>query len=173
MAQEIYRGRIVNLRKEEVTLPNGATTTLELMDHPGASAIVAIENDDVILIRQYRHAASGFLWEIPAGTLDPGEHPDACAKRELREEAGVDASVWTHLGKIFTAPGFCNEVIHIYLAQKLTEASFERDADEVITEVRRLPLSAALEMIKRGEIQDAKSCYGLFRAAQNLSGKLS
>lgn len=168
MAEEIYRGRIVNLRVEEVDLPNGKKTRLELMDHPGASAIVAVEDGEVILIRQYRHAASGFLWEIPAGTLDPGEHPDACARRELTEEAGVAATQWRVLGKIFTAPGFCNEVIHIYLAQGLQPASFDRDPDEVITEVRRFPLTEALDMMQRGEIQDAKSCYGLFRAAQEL-----
>lgn len=169
MGEEIYRGRIVNLRKETVSLPNGATTTLELMEHPGASAIVAVERGEVILIRQYRFAASGFLWEIPAGTLDPNEEPDACAKRELREEAGVDASDWTKLGQIFTVPGFCNEVIHVYLAQELSAAAFDRDQDEVITEVRRVALDEALAMMERGEIQDAKSCYGLFRAAQHFA----
>lgn len=168
-AKEIYRGRIVNLRLEPVKLPNGAEIQLELMDHPGAAAVVALDDEGrVTIIRQYRHAASGYLWEIPAGTLAKGEHPDACAARELEEEAGVRAGELTKLGAIFTAPGFCNEVIHIYLARSLSEVPTNRDADEVITEVRRVPLDEALAMISSGEIQDAKSCYGLFRAAQEL-----
>lgn len=168
-AKEIYRGRIVNLRVEPVKLPNGAEIQLELMDHPGAAAVVALDDEGVVLIRQYRHAASGYLWEIPAGTLAPGEHPDACAERELEEEAGVRAGSLEKLGALFTAPGFCNEVIHVYLAQGLTATPVNRDPDEVITEVRRVPLAEALAMIARGEIQDAKSCYGLFRAMQRVA----
>lgn len=168
-AKEIYRGRIVNLRLEPVKLPTGVEIQLELMDHPGAAAVVALDDEGrVALIRQYRHAASGYLWEIPAGTLDVGEHPDTCAARELEEEAGVRAGEMVKLGSIFTAPGFCNEVIHVYLARGLSEVPTRRDHDEVITEVRKVPLDEALAMIARGEIQDAKSCYGLFRAAQEL-----
>lgn len=167
-AKEIYRGRIVNLRLEPVTLPNGAHVNLEMMSHPGASAIVALDDDGVILIRQYRHAAGGFLWEVPAGTLDAGEEPETCARRELEEEAGVRAVQMTKLGAILTTPGFCDEVIHIYLAQELSEVPAHRDADEVITEIQKFPLENALEMIASGEIRDAKSAYALFRAAQHL-----
>lgn len=169
--KEIYRGRVVNLRQERVKLPNGVETTLDLMDHPGASAVVAIDdNGDVVLIRQYRHAASGYLWEIPAGTLNDGEDPDTCAERELQEEAGVVAARWSKLGYIYTAPGFCNERIWIYLARELSSAEMHRDRDEVITDVLRVPLDEALAMVDRGEIVDAKTTVGLFRAARALSG---
>lgn len=168
--KEIYRGRVVNLRQERVTLPSGVETTLDIMDHPGAAAIVAVdENGSVVLIRQYRHAASGYLWEIPAGTLDDKEEPKACALRELQEEAGVVAKSWSELGFIFTAPGFCNERIWIYLARELSSAEMHRDRDEVITDVKRVPLAEALAMVDRGEIVDAKTTVGLFRAARALS----
>lgn len=168
-AKEIYRGRVVNLRQERVTLPSGVETTLDIMHHPGASAIVPVDDDGaVVLIRQYRHAASGYLWEVPAGTLDDGEAPEACARRELQEEAGVTAERWDELGSIFTAPGFCTERIWIYLARGLAPADMHRDRDEVITEVRRVPLDEALAMIDRGEIVDAKTTVGLFRAARAL-----
>src|SRR5262245_36390522 len=109
--ETIYEGRIVNLRLERVTLPNGATVTLEVMRHKGASAVAAVdESRRVWLIRQYRHAAGGYLWELPAGVLSsPDEPPAACAVRELREETGIAAREWTHLGSIFTTPGFCDE----------------------------------------------------------------
>lgn len=161
--EEIYRGRIVNLRRAVVELPGGGETTLDLMDHPGAAAIVAMEAGEVVLIRQYRHAAEGYLWEIPAGTLEPGEAPADCARRELVEEAGVSAARWRELGFIFTAPGFVNERIHIYLAEELGEAPLNRDVDEVIDEVRRVPLEEAVAMIERGEIVDAKTTVGLLR----------
>src|SRR5216110_4125483 len=106
MGQQIYKGRIVDLRVERVTLPNGTAVDLELMHHPGASAVVAVDDDGrVVLLRQYRHAAGGYLWELPAGILDaPDEPPRACAARELTEEAGVEADELTHLGTIFTTP---------------------------------------------------------------------
>lgn len=169
---EIYRGRVVNLRRETVTLPTGVETTLDLMDHPGAAAIVPLdEQGRVVLIRQYRHAAAGYLWEIPAGTLDAGESPASCARRELQEEAGVSADRWNELGFIFTAPGFCNERIWLYLAEGLRPAALDRDRDEVITEVRHLPLTEALAMVDRGEIVDAKTTVGLFRAARALTAR--
>jgi ADP-ribose pyrophosphatase len=167
--EEIYRGRVVNLRRESVELPNGRTIELDLMDHPGAAAIVPLDDEGrVILIRQYRHAAGGYLWEIPAGTLDDGEAPATCARRELIEEAGVEASRWDELGAIFTAPGFCNERIHLYLARELKPAALDRDEDEYITDVKPVLLEEALAMIDRGEICDAKSSVALYRAARVL-----
>lgn len=169
---EIYRGRVVNLRRETVTLPTGVETTLDLMDHPGAAAIVAIDvQGRVVLIRQYRHAAAGYLWEIPAGTLDAGESPATCARRELQEEAGVSADCLTELGFIFTAPGFCNERIWLYLAEGLHPAALQRDRDEVITEVKHVSLTDALAMIDQGDIVDAKTTVGLFRAARSLAAR--
>jgi ADP-ribose pyrophosphatase len=170
MARQIYKGRIVDLRVERVTLPNGATVELELMHHGGASAAVAVDAEGrVILIRQYRYAAGGYIWELPAGILDsPDEPPETCAARELREEAGVQASELRHLGTIFTTPGFCDERIHLFLARRLTETGHGHEPDEVIAEIARIPLREALAMIRRGEIVDGKTIAGLYLAADSL-----
>lgn len=167
-ARQIYKGRIVDLRIEEVTLPNGRSVALEVIHHPGASAIVAVDaHGDVALIRQFRHAAGGYIWEVPAGTLGPGEAPAACAQRELREETGLDAAEWTALGSILTTPGFCDERIHLFLARQLSDANQQLDDDEVLT-VERLPFARALAMVRSGEIDDAKSIAALHRAAAEL-----
>jgi len=113
--REIYRGKVVHLFVETVTLPNGHTTTLEVIHHPGAAAVVPFLADrTVLLVRQYRHAAGGYIWEVPAGKLD-GELPEVCARRELVEEAGVEAGRLESLGDIVTTPGFSDEVIHLFL----------------------------------------------------------
>ena len=169
MVREIYKGRIVNLRIERVTLPNGTVVDLELMDHPGASAVAAVdEQERVLLIRQYRYAAGGYIWELPAGVINPGEPPRDCAARELREEAGVDADDLHHLGTMFATPGFCNERIHLFLGRRLRDASHAHEADEVITEIRRVPMHDALAMIRRGEIVDGKTIAGLHLAAAEI-----
>ena len=165
---QIYKGRVVDLRIEEITLPNQVTVTLEMIRHPGAAAIVAVDADgEVTLVHQYRHAAGGFIWEIPAGKLDPGEDPAACAARELREEAGLVAGDLVHLGAVLTAPGFCDERIHLYLARRLTTAAQQLDHDEVLT-VSRVPLASALAMIRSGAIEDAKTIAGLYHATMYL-----
>jgi ADP-ribose pyrophosphatase len=167
-AREIYKGRIVDLRLEDATLPNGQSITLELVHHPGAAAIVAVdERGAVALLHQWRHAAGGFIWEVPAGTLADGEAPEACARRELREETGLVAQRWTALGSILTTPGFCDERIHLFLAENLSESIQALDHDEVLT-VSRRPLAEALAMIARGAIEDAKSIAALHRAAMVL-----
>jgi len=171
MVRQIYKGRIVDLRVERVTLPNGTAVDLELMHHPGASAVVAVDDGGrVVLIRQYRHAAGGYIWELPAGILDaPDEPPESCAARELAEEAGVEADELTHLGTIFTTPGFCDERIHLFLARGLRQAEHRHGADEVIAEIARLPLAEALAMVRRGEIVDGKTIAGLHLAAATLA----
>lgn len=170
MAREIYKGRIVDLRLERVTLPNGTVVDLELMHHPGASAVAAVDDQGrVSLIRQYRYAAGGFIWELPAGVLDsPEEPPEACAARELREETGLVAAELRRLGTIFTTPGFCDERIHLFLARGLREERPGHAADEVIAEIARVPLGEALAMIRRGEIVDGKTIAGLHLAAAAL-----
>lgn len=166
--RQIYKGRIVDLRVERTRLPNGRAVTLEVIHHPGASAIVAVDGGGAVaLIRQFRHAVGGFIWEVPAGTLAPGEAPEACAQRELREEAGLVAAEWMALGSIITTPGFCDERIHLFLARGLSDAAQALDCDEVLT-VSRVPLSEALAMAQRGEIEDAKSIAALYRAAAAL-----
>jgi len=160
--RDLYRGRIVHLTEEDVVLPNGHAVTLEIVRHPGAAAIVALDAaDGVTLLRQYRHAVGGYLWEVPAGKLDPGEAPAACAVRELAEEAGLAAHRWEELGAIVTCPGFCDERIHLFLATGLRTVPMARGADEVITEVAVVPLAEAMQMIRRGEIRDGKTIAAL------------
>src|SRR5262249_54064375 len=154
-------------RIETVTLPNGQVVRLELMHHNGASAVAAVDDAGrVVLIRQYRHATGGYIWELPAGILSSADEPPAaCAVRELREEVGLAARDWRALGSIFTTPGFCDERIHLFLARDLEHVGHAREHDEVIDEVREVPLADALAMVRRGEIFDGKTIVGLYRAA--------
>ncbi len=162
--REIYRGRVVHLVRESFHLPNGRPVTLELVRHPGAAAIVPLtEAGEVLLIRQYRHAAGGFIYEVPAGTLQPGELPETCAARELTEEAGVVAGSLLHLGSILTTPGFTDEVIHLYLARQLQPAAQALDADELLT-VEKMPFDRAIDMCRKGALRDAKSMCALMLA---------
>src|SRR2546426_6604962 len=141
MARQIYKGRIVDLRVEGVTLPNGRAVDRELIRHPGASAVAAIDDDGrVVLIRQYRHAAGGYIWELPAGILDaPDEPPRACAARELAEEAGVEAGGLTPLRAVFTTPRLCGERIHPFLARGLRPAGDRHQGRQGIARIARLP----------------------------------
>lgn len=160
-SKRIYTGMIVNVNVDTVTLPNGLTVDLEVVRHPGAAAVVPMKDDGrVVLIRQFRHAAAGFIYEIPAGKLHPGEDPAACAARELEEEIGYKAGKLELLSSIFTAPGFTDEVIHIYQATGLMIGQQQLDHDEVL-EVIELPLLEAIGMIESGAIRDAKSIVGL------------
>jgi ADP-ribose pyrophosphatase len=161
MRKNIYRGRIVNLDLETVKLPNGATVELEIIHHPGAAAIVAMKDEEtVLLIRQYRHAAGGYILEIPAGTLRPGEDPVVCAARELEEEIGFRPSALEPLATFFTTPGFTDEVIHIYQATGLMPGKQNLDHDEVL-EVVEVPLREAIGRIGDGSIRDGKTIVGL------------
>lgn len=159
--KHIYTGIVVNLNVDTVTLPNGLTVDLEVVRHPGAAAVVPLKDDGtVVLIRQFRHAAGGFIYEIPAGKLHPGEDPSVCAIRELEEEIGYRAGTLELLSSIFTAPGFTDEVIHIYKATGLSVGRQQLDRDEVL-EVVEMSLPEAMRMILNGEIRDAKSIVGL------------
>lgn len=159
--RHIYKGKVVTLNIDTVQLPNGVTVDLETIRHPGAAAVVPIKDDGtVVLIRQFRHAAGGFIYEIPAGKLNPGEDPLSCASRELEEEIGYRASSFQLLSSIFTAPGFADEVIHIYKATGLTKGRQRLDHDEVL-DVVEMPLSDAVGKIQDGTIRDAKTIVGL------------
>ena len=161
MTRNIYTGKVVTLNIDSVQLPNGETVDLETIRHPGAAAVVPLKEDGtVILIRQFRHAAGGFIYEIPAGKLHPGEDPLHCASRELEEEVGYRASSFELLSSIFTAPGFADEVIHLYKATGLTKGRQQLDRDEVL-EIIEMPLSEAVAKIGDGTIRDAKTIIGL------------
>jgi len=164
--RDIYRGTVVRLTIEEVTLPNGHVTLLEIVRHPSASAIAALdEHGAITLLRQYRHAVGGYLWEVPAGKLDPGESPALCAARELAEEAGLVATRMEPVGSIVTCPGFCDEVIHLFVATELRKVPTALEANEVIDTVRSVPLAQAMEMVRSGEIRDAKTIAALVQAS--------
>lgn len=165
VVRDLYRGSVVHLTVEDVTLPNGHTMALEIVRHPGASAVVALDADGgVTLLRQYRHAVGSYLWEIPAGKLDHGEEPDACAVRELAEEAGLVAARMEPVGSIVTCPGFCDEVIHLFVATGLTRGPSALGPDEVIDTVTTVPLTQAMDMIRTGAIRDVKTIAGLTQA---------
>ena len=159
--KHIYRGRVITVNIDTVTLPNGMTVDLEMVRHPGAAAIVPLtDGGSVILVKQFRHAAGGFIYEIPAGKLHPGEDPKACAARELEEEVGYRAGKLELMSSIFTAPGFTDEVIHIYKATDLVRGQQRLDRDEVL-EVLEVSLTEAIGMIEAGTIRDAKTMVGL------------
>ena len=160
----VYKGRVVDLNIEDVVLPNGHKIKLELIRHPGASAVVPLkENRQVVIIRQYRYAAGGMIYEIPAGRLDPGEAPLSCAKRELSEEVGLKAAKWDQLGSILTTPGFTDEKIHIFLASELEQTPKNQELDEII-EVVEKPFDELISMIEEGKIIDGKTICGLMLA---------
>lgn len=167
--RSVHDGRIVKLTLEEVRLPNGNEVTLEIVRHPGAAAVVPVdEQGRVILVRQYRHATGSWLLEVPAGKLDhPGESPEACALREVEEETGYRANRLVSLGWIWTTPGFTDEKIWLYLARELTPTRASLQADEVLT-VATMPLAEAVLAATSGEIVDAKSVCALVRAAAHL-----
>lgn len=169
-SEPIYDGRIVKLFKDTVRFPDGSTGELEVVRHRGASAIVPFLSDprgddpQLLLIKQYRYAAGGFIYEIPAGMLDPDEDPRDCAARELREETGCTAEKLEFLFTLLTTPGFTDERIHIYMATGLERGETAHEADEFLT-VETVPLSTALEMIERGDILDGKTALGILFAA--------
>lgn len=164
-----YQGRIVHLDVDTVGFPDGSTGQLEMIRHPGASAVVPLLDDPagpdpkVLLLRQFRHAADGYIWEIPAGRLDPGETPEACARRELAEETGMRAAYLSPLTTIYTTPGFTDERIHLFLASGLEEGGHRREEDEFM-EVHAKRWSDVMSMMERGEVQDAKTLVALLYA---------
>lgn len=168
MSTPIYRGRVIDVVLEHCLLPNGHEVDLEIIRHPGGAAAVALNaSSHVGLIYQYRHAAGGWIWELPAGRIDLGEEPLQTAQRELIEEIGMEAMQWQPLGFSYSSPGVFNEVIHLYLATELEPRSQALGADEVL-EVYWVPLTEALQWAVSGKINDSKTIIGLFRAAAIL-----
>ena len=164
----LYRGKVFTLVSENITLANGVITDMEFVQHPGATAIIPMLNDTrIILINQYRHSLRKFIWEIPAGTRDPNESAITCAQRELIEETGYAAEKWQELGEITPVPGYSDERIRVFLATEMKTAAQNLDADEML-DVHELEFDEAINMIRRGEIQDSKTIAGLFMAYNYL-----
>jgi ADP-ribose pyrophosphatase len=164
----LYRGRLIKLRLDQVRMPNNSMHTREIVEHSGAVAIVALdEQGRVLLERQYRSAAARETLEIPAGTLENGEDPSLCAVRELREETGYSAAEWEKLGAFYSSPGFSTEIMYLFLARGLKPGPSSPEEDESIA-VEWRPLADALAAIENGEIVDAKSMVGLLRVARKL-----
>jgi ADP-ribose pyrophosphatase len=167
-SEQIYKGKIINLRVDTVELPSGKKTKREIVEHAGCTAIVAIDSEkNVILVRQYRKPVERMLLEIPAGGIEPDEDPLDCARRELEEETGFSAGRWEHLSMFYTSPGFCTEFMHLYLATDLKSVKRAADDDEHI-EVVRVPLKKTIELVASGEVCDAKSIAGLLMALRKV-----
>lgn len=168
--RRVYAGRLLQVDVDTVRAPDGSTLELELVRHPGAAAVVPLlshpESADpsVLLLRQYRYAAGGPIWEVPAGVLEPGESPETCARRELLEETGARAERIEHLTTIFTTPGFTDERIHVFVASGITVGEPRPNSDEFL-EVDAKPLSRVLEMIRDREMVDGKSIVALLYLA--------
>ncbi len=161
MKTSIYKGKIIDLSVETVTLPNGVIAELELITHPGASAVVPLKDDKtVVMIRQYRHAVGGYIYEIPAGKLHPGEDPRDCAVREVEEEIGYRVGTLEPLLSFFTTPGFTDEIIHIFIGKDLTPGTQDLGEDEVL-EIVEMPLAKTIDLINDGTIKDGKTIIGL------------
>jgi ADP-ribose pyrophosphatase len=159
--KQIFKGRVIGLRLDEVVLPNGSGSTREVVEHPGAVAVVPLCSDGrIVLVRQYRHAVSKVLLEIPAGKLDKNEDPQLCAIRELEEETGYLSNTIRKLATVYTTPGFTNEIIYLYTAEKLAVTKQKTDEDEFI-DIEHYTPGELRKMIRRGEIEDAKTLLGL------------
>lgn len=174
-SHELYAGKIFTLRRDTVRFPDGRSRDFDIARHPGAAAVVPFLSDpegeepQILLLRQYRYAAGGYVFEIPAGKLDGGEDPESCAVRELQEETGCTAERVERLTTIFTTPGFTDEVIHLFMATGLTHGQANREADE-FADLVVMHLAEALELIRDGRIVDGKTIVGLLYSAGFRTG---
>lgn len=168
-SKEVFSGRLVKLRVDIVRLPNGKEATREIVVHRGAiAAVPLIDGEKIVMVRQFRQAAGETLLEIPAGTLDSGEDPVDCARRELGEEIGYHPNKLTLMFKSYLAPGYSSEMLHTFLAQDLVKTQAHTDADEFL-EVVEVPMSDAIDLIRSGDIKDAKTICGILMAQRILA----
>jgi ADP-ribose pyrophosphatase len=159
--RRIYEGRVVNLRVDDVEYPNGHRSTVEVVEHRGGVAVVAMpEVRRIVLVRQFRPAIARAMWEVPAGKLEAGEDPGVCASRELVEETGYRADRMRKLWTFYTAPGFCSELLHLFVAEDLTPGAPRPEAGEQI-DVRSFDLDEAWSLVTRNELPDAKTQIAL------------
>ncbi len=159
-SQRVFEGKILNLRVDEIEAADGHRGTREVIEHAGAVGVVAVHRDEIVLVRQWRHACGEALLEIPAGKLSPDEDPAACAERELVEEVGLRPRALEHLATYYTTPGFTDERFHLYYADDLVEEAGQTDAGEVL-EVERYPAGDLSALLGSGEVRDAKTLLGL------------
>lgn len=172
-SEPVFQGKTFKLRRDTVQLPNNGETRLDILEHPGSVVMIPVDTDGtIIFVRQYRHAASLDLLELPAGTRHGTEPPEACAAREMREETGMSASRLEPLGAFYLAPGYSTEFMYVFLATELSPDPLPADADEFL-QVQRVPARQAMQMAERGEIQDAKSLAALLLARPSLNKFLS
>lgn len=171
-SETLYEGRVITLVKDTVAMPGGGDSVREVVRHPGAVAVVALDDDEnVVLLRQYRHPVGGYLWELPAGLRDAdGEPPLETAKRELAEEVKLAAERWSLLTTSFSTPGFCDELVLVYLAEGLSHTDhpegFTVEHEELDMQVQRIPLAEAVQRVFDGRIRNAAAVVGLLAAAQ-------
>ncbi|MGI8508763.1 MAG: NUDIX hydrolase [Gemmatimonadaceae bacterium] len=174
-SHRIYTGKILSLDVDQVRFPDGSTGDMEMVRHPGAAAILPFMSDpagddpQIMLLKQYRYAADSYMYEIPAGKLEHGEDPRACAERELKEETGCSAEHIEHLFTFYTTPGFSDEVLHVFLASGLTNGKPEREKDEFLS-IETMKLSYALKLIQTNEIRDGKTMLAILYAAGFSAG---
>jgi len=167
-SEVIFPGKAFTIRRDSLRLPDGHETRLDIVEHVGSVVIIPMDNDgNLLFVRQYRHATGLDLLELPAGTLNQGESPEASAHREVREETGMAAEKMEHLGGFYLAPGYSTEYMNVYLATALRRAPLEPDADEILS-VEYLPLARALKLAEEGQIPDAKTLAALFLARSRL-----
>lgn len=167
----IYKGKIVNLRVDDAVLPDGATALREVVEHPGGVCVAALtETQELLFVEQFRYPYMETVLELPAGKLEYGEDPFAAGKRELLEETGATAKNYRDLGKLYPTPGYCGEIIYMYLAENLNFSEQHLDADEFL-EVRRIPLEEAFQMVMRNEIRDSKTQVGILKTYHLIKGQ--
>ena len=165
----IFRGKIINLRQDKVKLPDGRESIREIVEHPGAVVVLALTNDDkMVMIRQFRKAADEVLWELPAGKVEPGENLKNCALRELEEETGYFSRKIKKLITFFSTPGFCNEKLTLFLAEDLEKRNKNEDADEFI-EVELVNPNEALKLVQKNIIKDAKTIIGILYFVSSIA----
>ena len=160
MKKKVFDGKLLKVFQSDITMPNGHKVKYEHIDHPGAALVIPVVNGKIVLIRQYRPILGKYIWELPAGTLEKGESPMACAKREVEEETGYIASSIKQIGKIYTTPGFCDEIIYIFKAICREKGSHNRDKDELISS-RLFTKQEVNRLFKNGRINDSKTISAL------------
>lgn len=167
-SERIFNGKIINVRVDKVKMPNGSLATREIVEHPGGVGVVALTDDnEIILVKQFRKPLDKAIYEIPAGKLDCGEGHKECGIRELQEETGMRAGVFEYLGFMYVSPGFTDEMVHVYFATQLYAGETNPDEDEFV-DIEKIPFERAVEMVMNNEINDAKSVFGILKCRDRI-----